>query len=126
MWVPRVMFLLPIDFHPNLEHPGGRPTCRHAASPRPLPRRRAGAAVASACRRAAAAAACGGVLASNAGLCGGMLPPCYGSRDTGLAVRPSSSARLKRISMGVARGDGRRRRRIREALQFFFYLLIGQ
>ena len=45
-------------------------------------------------------AACGGVLASNAGLCGGMLPPCYGSRDTGLPARPRGSARLRRIAVG--------------------------
>ncbi|PAN03569.1 hypothetical protein PAHAL_1G007400 [Panicum hallii] len=39
-------------------------------------------------------------LAGNPGLCGGVLPPCYGSRDTGLAARPRGSARLKHIAVG--------------------------
>ncbi|TVU33674.1 hypothetical protein EJB05_25507, partial [Eragrostis curvula] len=40
-------------------------------------------------------------LAGNPGLCGGVLPPCFGSRDTGaVAQRPRGSARLKRIAVG--------------------------
>ncbi|PUZ73691.1 hypothetical protein GQ55_1G007600 [Panicum hallii var. hallii] len=39
-------------------------------------------------------------LAGNPGLCGGVLPPCSGSRDTGLAARPRGSARLKHIAVG--------------------------
>ncbi|TKW38436.1 hypothetical protein SEVIR_1G114100v4 [Setaria viridis] len=44
-------------------------------------------------------------LAGNAGLCGGVLPPCSGSRDMGLAAaRPHGSARLKRIAVGWLAG----------------------
>ena len=40
-------------------------------------------------------------LAGNAGLCGGVLPPCFGSRDTGVASRAArGSARLRRIAVG--------------------------
>jgi hypothetical protein len=40
-------------------------------------------------------------LAGNAGLCGGVLPPCFGSRDTSVAARAArGSVRLRRVAVG--------------------------
>ncbi|CAD6214486.1 unnamed protein product [Miscanthus lutarioriparius] len=39
-------------------------------------------------------------LAGNVGLCGGVLPPCFGSRDTGVVARAArGSARLRHVAL---------------------------